>query len=246
MISTYSMYCCTVGDKEIVFLMDGKQANPHPTVDTLHVSVNNLISSLNGDNNNSGMAGFSSLEEVFRAMDLNGDGNIDSDEFNKGVNALGLDWTPKQTNKLFNQIDTNGTGNITFNNFMKVMMKPSNKRSWKELKRAINSSINMPNVKGIKNSNLTTDQYQKKLSQMEKLVNMMEESMIESDLANEEQMYWRNVCKYIILYYILHIIYIFYIGIFILYLYYYINKIYRKYALIESLLEDIRMLLVEQ
>merc|ERR1712154_760823 len=64
-------------------------------------------------------------------------------------------------------------------------MTPSNKSSWKELKNAINASISVPTQKSIKESSISPELYQKKLSQMEKLVNMMEEAVV-------EQQFWKN------------------------------------------------------
>merc|ERR1712154_599792 len=71
-------------------------------------------------------------------------------------------------------------------------MTPSNKSSWKELKSAINASISVPTQKSIKESSISPELYQKKLSQMEKLVNMMEEAVVEQQLPSEEQQFWKN------------------------------------------------------
>jgi len=93
---------------------------------------------------------------------------------------------------LFNQIDEDGNGEIPLDAFMRFMMTPSNKSSWKELKSAINASISVPTQKSIKESSISPELYQKKLSQMEKLVNMMEEAVVEQQLPSEEQQFWKN------------------------------------------------------
>lgn len=207
---TYTMFYCEVGDKESVYVMKGKHKHGYTATETLHMAIDGLILSLsdtnpNGNNNNKkslkpgrrasrrlSAIGFSSIEEVFRTMDLEGTGAIDEAEFATGLEILGLNWKSGQIHKLFSQIDDDRRGQITFDAFMRFMQKGSNKKSWKELKKAINSSIAIPTVKSIQQSNMSADKYMKKLSQMEKLANMMEEAMVEQQLTNDEQLFWRN------------------------------------------------------
>lgn len=113
--------------------------------------------------------GLSSIEEVFRTMDLEGTGSIDLAAFTSGIRSLGVDWDDKQTNEIFEAIDSEGNGTINFNTFMKFMMKPTSKKSWKEMKRAINSTIALPSIKSFSEDNVDLDEYQKKIIQCRKI-----------------------------------------------------------------------------
>jgi len=203
----YTMFYAEVGDKEAVFLMSGDHPNGFPSTEALHqgvIGLQNCITKGSKGGNESGgkhrrdpsrvdsLASFSSLEEVFRTMDLDGNGTIDEAEFTTGLGVLGVDWKDSKIKKLFNQIDEEEEGAISLDAFMRFMMTPSNKSSWKELKNAINASISVPTAKAIKESALSPESYQKKLSQIEKLVNMMEEALVEQQLPAEEQQYWKN------------------------------------------------------
>src|SRR5690606_26156267 len=104
---------------------------------------------------------------------------------------LGVDWSTKDISQLFKEIDTKNEGEITFSDFMKFMMKPSSKRKWKELKRAIQNSIQLPNVKQLRNDGVDVVNYQKKLSSCEKLIDMMEEDVYDS-YNGKEMTFWTN------------------------------------------------------
>eukprot|EP01084_Bolivina_argentea_P019749 36734_1 len=117
---SFTMFYSEVGDKEAVFLMSGDLENGFPSVDTLHVTVRDIIASLFGDNNDVNDNNyFSSIEEVFRTMDLDGNGTIDEAEFNTGLGVLGVEWKDSKIKKLFNQIDEEGNGEIPLDSFMR-------------------------------------------------------------------------------------------------------------------------------
>merc|ERR1712154_153289 len=192
----YTMFYCEVGDKEAVFVMQGDHPNGYPCTEALHQAAIGMINSIHEGNggqlNLLRESGFSSIEEVFRTIDLDGNGTIDEAEFATGLSILKVKFSDSKIRKLFNQIDEDGNGEIPLEAFMRFMMTPSNKSSWKELKSAINASISVPTQKSIKESSLSPELYQKKLSQMEKLVNMMEEAVVEQQLPSEEQQFWKN------------------------------------------------------
>merc|ERR1712130_710742 len=167
--------------------MKGDHPNGYPSTEALHAGAQGMITNINGDNGK-----FSSIEEVFRTIDLDGNGYIDNAEFITGLNVLNVEFSNSKIKKLFNQIDEDGNGQIKLDSFMRFMMTPSNKSSWKELKSTINASIYVPTQKSIKESSLSPELYQKKLSQMEKLVNMMEEAVVEQQLPSSDQLYWKN------------------------------------------------------
>ena len=206
----YTMFYSEVGDKEVVFLMAGDHPNGFPSTDALNQAAKGIIASIHqGNTSESGgskkakghkrqasrlnsLVGFSSIEEVFRTMDLDGNGSIDDAEIKTGLGVLGCDWKDSKIKKVFNSIDEEDAGEISLDAFMRFMSKATNKSSWKELKSAINASITVPPQKSIKESSISPEQYQKKLSQMEKVVNMMEESVVEAQLMSERQQFWKH------------------------------------------------------
>jgi len=135
----------------LFFLINGKYDHALPLVDTLHVGINNILDILRPDKDGNinleknkqsrgrshsrqtSLYGLSSIEEVFRTMDIEGSGSIDEAEFSAGLTSLGVAWDDNQISKLFNAIDVNKEGRINYNNFMKFMMKPNQKKNGKKL-----------------------------------------------------------------------------------------------------------------
>lgn len=209
---SYSMFKSEVGDKELVFLMYGEQDHGYPVVSTLHQLISTIEHNMRPDKSGhvqpsstrpthrprqqsqiQTFQGLSSIEEVFRTMDLEGTGEIDVAEFQTGLLMLGVEWSDKQLNKIFNQIDTDGEGKISYSSFMRFMMQPTNKKDWKELKRAINGSIAMPSYKQILKDDTDPELFRKKLSQVEKLIHLMEQAVVQECEDSSEERIWRNV-----------------------------------------------------
>jgi len=63
----------------------------------------------------------SELKEAFRMFDKDGDGTIDSDEFESVLQVLGLNPTKEELGILLDSVDTDGNGVIDFDEFVDVM-----------------------------------------------------------------------------------------------------------------------------
>eukprot|EP01084_Bolivina_argentea_P301311 519779_1 len=110
---SYTMFYSEIDDKELVFLMYGDLQNGLPSVAASHITVQNIKTSLFGENNSNDSNYFSSIEELFRALDLDGNGVIDETEFNKGLDVLGVEWQDNRIKKYFDYIDEEGNGEIS-------------------------------------------------------------------------------------------------------------------------------------
>ena len=64
--------------------------------------------------------GKTEILEVFRSLDLNGDGSISRDELNEAYMRILGDRRKsiKKVDKIFRHLDTNGNGNIDFSEFL--------------------------------------------------------------------------------------------------------------------------------
>lgn len=68
--------------------------------------------------------GQATLSVLFKLIDKDGDGKIDSDELNEAVSALGFSWLQeKQINGILKRADTNNDGQVDYEEFIKEAPK---------------------------------------------------------------------------------------------------------------------------
>lgn len=68
--------------------------------------------------------GQATLSVLFKLIDKDGDGKIDSDELKDAVSALGFSWLQeKQINGILKRADTNNDGQVDYEEFMKEVPK---------------------------------------------------------------------------------------------------------------------------
>ena len=67
------------------------------------------------------------IEEVFKAIDKDGSGNLDYDEFHTAMKRLGLGLTPHQLVQLVKVLDVDGDGEVSLEEFMVLVKKPIKK-----------------------------------------------------------------------------------------------------------------------
>ena len=64
------------------------------------------------------------IKSVFLAMDKDGSGDLDHEEFAVAMNRLGLGLTPDQINQCINVLDVDGDGEVSYDEFMALVNKP--------------------------------------------------------------------------------------------------------------------------
>eukprot|EP01084_Bolivina_argentea_P004732 8967_1 len=185
----YTMFYHTICDKTLVFVTKCHLQNKLSTIQLLQQTVKNIISTLFTDKSD---AYFISMTHLFRSMDSNGHSTINKNEFKNGLNALGIKWKDTKIDKIFKQITGNANSELSCDTLIRFMMTHSNKSSCKQLKSAINSAITVPTPKTLRESNISIELYHKKISQIQKLVYLMEEYVIEQTLASNVRLYWKN------------------------------------------------------
>jgi len=74
--------------------------------------------------------------DLFREMDVNGDGEVSRDEFHRAMPILGLEVPKADIDKLFNTWDPDGSGIVTFAEMKKLLRVEASgkvKDSWKQV-----------------------------------------------------------------------------------------------------------------
>ena len=102
--------------------------------------------------------GIRSLKVHFRRMDENGNGKLDKEEFSRALEAFGLFPTKPQLTDLMNYYDIDKDGNITYEEFLRGLRDPLNKRRLGLVNKAFNimdkdnsGKITVKDIKGIFN-----------------------------------------------------------------------------------------------
>eukprot|EP00486_Rosalina_sp_Unknown_P006077 CAMPEP_0201575632 /NCGR_PEP_ID=MMETSP0190_2-20130828/20944_1 /ASSEMBLY_ACC=CAM_ASM_000263 /TAXON_ID=37353 /ORGANISM="Rosalina sp." /LENGTH=466 /DNA_ID=CAMNT_0048005503 /DNA_START=110 /DNA_END=1510 /DNA_ORIENTATION=- len=67
------------------------------------------------------------LQRAFDLIDINGDGQLQKDEFSSGCDSMGFDLKSEQLDAIFKCIDADGGGEIDFDEFCGFIMKPNEK-----------------------------------------------------------------------------------------------------------------------
>ncbi|CAF4082028.1 unnamed protein product [Adineta steineri] len=73
-----------------------------------------------------GAQGIKGLSLLFRIMDDNGDRKLNMEEFQKGVQEYGLNFSKADINELFRQFDTDKNGSIDYEEFLFRLRPPMN------------------------------------------------------------------------------------------------------------------------
>lgn len=79
-----------------------------------------------------GVSGIKRFGKTFRIMDDDQSGQLDFNEFRKGINDYGLHLDPTDVKALFDEFDEDGSGHINFNEFL-TKLRPPMTRVRKEL-----------------------------------------------------------------------------------------------------------------
>ncbi|XP_054723853.1 calcyphosin-like protein [Uloborus diversus] len=68
-----------------------------------------------------GAKGILGLGKVFRRMDDNNSGDLNLEEFTKGIRDTGLDISDEDAKKLFEQFDKDGSGSVRYEEFLRAV-----------------------------------------------------------------------------------------------------------------------------
>ena len=68
-----------------------------------------------------------SIEAVFKAIDADGSGDLDHEEFTEAMNRLGLGLTPDQIIQCIEVLDVDGDGEVSLEEFMVLVREPVKK-----------------------------------------------------------------------------------------------------------------------
>lgn len=105
-----------------------------------------------------GANGIRGLSRLFKIMDDTKDHRLDFDEFKKGVNEYGLNYSNMEMKELFNAFDEDHSGFIDFNEFLEKLRPPMNKsrinlivQAYNKLDKNSDGKITVADLKGVYN-----------------------------------------------------------------------------------------------
>jgi len=105
-----------------------------------------------------GASGILGLGKSFRIMDDNNSGDLNYDEFKKGMKDTGLNLNDEEYAAMFLQFDKDGSGSVKYDEFLKAVRPPMNKMrlnlidlAFKKLDKTGDGVVTLDDLRGVYN-----------------------------------------------------------------------------------------------
>ena len=89
--------------------------------------IGKIVRDAMASNRSLGGQSLDSIEAVFKAIDADGSGDLDHEEFTEAMNRLGLGLTPDQIIQCIEVLDVDGDGEVSLEEFMVLVREPVKK-----------------------------------------------------------------------------------------------------------------------
>jgi Ca2+-binding EF-hand superfamily protein len=106
-----------------------------------------------------GARGIIGLKRIFKIMDDDNSGYLDTYEFNKALKDYRVNLNPEESQKLFSVFDLNGDGNISYDEFLRGVIGEMNqarknlvKRAFDKLDKNGNGIVELDDIRGVYNA----------------------------------------------------------------------------------------------
>lgn len=109
-------------DQNVFFFLTAPNASYSAPVEELHkFNIEDLIDECKAKILGRGGGGIKSIGRIFRAMDDNGNGQLDVDDFRWGFIDYGFNLTKEEAQRLLEHFDRDGNGVVSYDEFLRAL-----------------------------------------------------------------------------------------------------------------------------